>query len=152
MLAATTAACTDRGSDLAVVYRGDVAAYRPLVHVQLDTGSRARVVTPAFPSSASPTEVASRGELPVVVAFITSSGDTAARYTVPPLALAPRTSYQVGIVIGRRPAASRCNGAWLGTPVTRRLAASADSTVAADSMFVSVTVNRRAKEPPRCDE
>lgn len=151
-LLSITTACADRGSDIAVVYRGDIAAYRSLVRVQLDSGSRARTVTPAFPSAAHPERVATRAPLPVAVLVLTSAGDTSGRYVAPPLRLAPKTSYQLGVVIGQRPAASKCNGAWAGTALARPLGGDRAPTPVAESLFVSVTANERGKDPPRCDE
>lgn len=149
---AAAIACTDRASDLAVVYRGGIAAYRSLVRVQLDTGSRARVVTPVFPSGANPERVATRGDLPIVVVVLTPAGDTAARYAMAPLRLAAGTAYRLGIVIGRRPAPNRCNGAWVATAVARPLGVADDSASRPESLYVSITVADRAKESPRCDD
>lgn len=146
------AACADRGSELAVVYRGDIAAYRSMVQVRLGTGTRARVVTPAFPSAAHPEPVATHGELPVAVAVVTTAGDTMAHYSVPPLQLVPKTAYQLGIIIGRRPAARRCDGSWVATALTRPLGPARDSASGAESLYVNVTIADRTKEAPRCDD
>ena len=147
-----TTGCADRSSDIAVVYRGDIAAYRSLVRVQLDSGSRARTVTPAFPSAAHPERVARGGPLPVSVLVLTPTGDTAARYVAPPLLLAPKTSYRVGVVIGQRPPERNCDGVWTATRFNRPLSGTGAPISIAESLFVSVTANERGKEPPRCDE
>jgi hypothetical protein len=147
----TAIACGGGSSDLTVAYRGDTAANRVLVHVQLDTGARARLVTPAFPSAARPEPVATRGALPIDVAVVTATGDTAARY-VTVLHLTPRTAYQLGIVIGRRPAASSCNGVWFATPLAAPLGEANPGATRAESLYVSVTITDRAKELPRCDD
>jgi hypothetical protein len=146
LLAST--ACADHGSDIAVVYRGDVAAYRSLVHVRLDSGERARVVTPTFPSATHPAPIATRGELPLLVALVAASGDTLARYSAPPIRLAPKTAYRIGVVVGQRPPASRCNGAWAGAAIAPGSGARAGS----ESLYVSVTTWDRTREQPRCDD
>lgn len=135
-------ACADRRSELSVVYRGDIAAERALVRVWIDSGARARAVVPAFPSAAHPEPIPTRGTLPIGVALLSPPGDTIARYAPPAIAVAPRMAYSVGVVVGRRPAASPCNGAWAGTAIAGR----------ADSLFVSVTPTELGKAPPRCDD
>lgn len=139
---ACASACADRRSELAVVYRGDAAAERGRVRVRIDSGSRAKVVVPAFPSAAHPEPVSNRGTLPIGVALLSTAGDTIARRELPAIGLAPRMTYTVGVGVGRRPAASRCNGAWVAAAIAGR----------ADSLFASVTTIERAKEPPRCDD
>ena len=148
---AAAIACGGGNSELTVAYRGDVAAHRLLVRVQLDTGAGARVVTPAFPSAARPASVGTRGALPIAVSVVTATGDTAARYLTA-LQLARKTAYQLGIVIGRRPAASSCNGVWIATPFAFPLDASNGGGARAESLYVSVTITDRAKELPRCDD
>ena len=149
------AACGDRRSDIAVVYRGNVSVYRPLVHVRLDSGSRAREVVPAFPSAAHPLPVPTHGELPFTVVVVATGGDTLARYSAPPVRLAERTAYQLGIVIGsQRPAANRCTGVWGAAAVASGGARgrTIGATSAAESLFVSVSASDRRAEPPRCDD
>ena len=145
------AGCADRSSELSVVYRGDIAAYRTLVHVRLDTGTKARDVTPEFPSAAHLEKVATKGALPIGVSVLTPAGDTAARHTLAPLQLTPNTAYRLAIVIGRRPAAGRCDGAWVATPLARPLGEAPDSLARAESLYVSVSLANRTK-PPRCDD
>ena len=148
--AVAAAACSDRGSDLAVIYRGDASAYRTLVHVRLDTGARARDVTPSFPSGAHPDPVPTEGVLPVTVSFLIAPGDTAARLAVPPLRLAPRTSYRVDVVVAaRRPESSRCTGPWAATAIAPRHGSAASG---ADSLYVSVAQTDRRGEQPHCED
>ena len=135
-------ACSDRRSELAVVYRGGAAAERGLVRVRIDSGSRSHVVTPAFPSAAHPERVRNSGVLPLEVWLLGSGGDTVARYSPPPIRLVARSAYTLGIVVGQRPRASRCSGAWVGVSIRGR----------AESLFVSVTAAERTPEPPRCED
>lgn len=140
----SAAACAERGSDIAVVYRGDVSAWRTRLRVTLDSGRRARVVVPSFPSAATPEPVATHGTLPIAVALLGEGGDTIARLARQPLALAPKTSYGVNVVVSaRRPAQTRCSGEW---------SASAVAPAIAESLYVSVTTGVRGAPPPRCDD
>lgn len=141
---ASVAACADRGSDIAVVYRGDASAWRSRVRVTLDSGGRARVVVPSFPSAAKPDPVATHGTLPMTVALLGAADDTIARLAPPPLALAPKTSYGVNVVVStHRPAQTACSGQW---------SASAVAPPVAESLFVSVTAGARGAPAPRCDD
>jgi hypothetical protein len=148
---ASATACTDRGSDITIAYRGDVAAYRPLVHVRYDiedgarrSGDTARVVVPDFPSAARPRPIASHGTMRAVVTAATAPGAPLARYSPPPIQLATKTSYLVNIIISpRHPAETRCSGRWVATPI---------ASSAGESLYVSVVLAERAAEPPRCDD
>lgn len=147
----TLGGCAGRSSDIAVAYRGDIAAYRQLVRVQLDTGSRARTVTPAFPSAAHPEPIGSSGALPITVTML-SAGDTIARYSAPALTLEPNTSYVVGIVVSvRAPKETRCTGRWAGTPIVPRGATAADSATAG-SLYVSITSGPRGGTGEDCEQ
>jgi len=142
--ALSIAACANRGSDIVVVYRGDISTWRPRVRVTLDSGSQARVIVPSFPSAAKAEPVASHGALPVAVALLGASGETIAQLTAPPLALAPGTSYGVNVVVGaQRPAQTACSGEWSATAV---------APPAAESLYVSVTSGARGAAAPRCDD
>ncbi len=144
-------ACADHGSDLAIVYRGDVASYRALVHVRIDTGARARDVTPSFPSAAHPAPVPTEGMLPLTIALVTTAGDTAARYSPPALQLAPHTSYRTDIVVAAtRPDSGRCTGPWTATAITPRSAGSPAFT--AESLYVSIAKSDRRSEQPHCED
>ena len=142
ILAFLVTGCTDRGSELTIVYRGGPAAERAMVRVRVGSGDGARVVTASFPSAARPERVSTSGELPIEVALLAANGDTIAGQSLPPIRLAPQTAYAVGVAVGRRPTASRCDGPWAGSAIAGR----------ADSLYVSVTATTRAKEQPRCDE
>lgn len=143
-LVAASAGCGERGSDIAVVYRGDASMWRTRVRVTLDSGRRARVVVPSFPSAAKPEPVATSGTLPVVVALLRADGDTVARLAAAPLVLAPKTSYGVNVVVSaHRPAQTACSGAW---------SASAVAPPVAESLYVSVTAGVRGAPAPRCDD
>jgi hypothetical protein len=151
LAAATLGGCTGRGSDITVAYRGDVAAYRQLVRVQLDSGSRARTVTPSFPSAARAEAIATRGLLPITVVMV-SAGDTIARYSPPPLSLTPGTSYVVSILVSARaPVETRCTGRWAATPIVPRGAVAGDSA-SAGSLYVSITSGPRGAPGPDCDD
>ncbi|HWE42495.1 MAG TPA: hypothetical protein VG432_08315 [Gemmatimonadaceae bacterium] len=131
------------GSDITVAYRGDVARYRELVRVRIDADHKGRVVVPDFPSTAAPRPIATSGSMQVVVSVKTAGDTVLARDSLPPIDLAPRTSYGVNVVLStRRPAETRCSGAWRAT----RLASSAT-----DSLYVSLTAEPRGN-PPRCDD
>jgi hypothetical protein len=133
----------DSGSDLTVAYRGDIAAYRELVRVRIDASHEGRVVVPDFPSAAAPKAIATSGAMQVVVSVKTAGDSVLARDSLPPVTLAPRTSYGVNVVLStRRPPETRCSGAWRGTPV-----ASSDT----DSLFVSLTMAPRGN-PPSCED
>jgi hypothetical protein len=140
-LACVAIACADRGAELSIVYRGDVAAERARVVVRVDSGDGSRVVTPAFPSAAHPLAVRSSGRLPIEVTLLAAGGDTVARQAVPAIAVTPRAAYTLAIAVGRRPASNRCVGEWRATAIAGR----------ADSLYVSLTSNARGSEPPRCD-
>ena len=125
----------DRGSDIAVAYRGDIAAYRQLVRVRIDADHQGRVVIPDFPSAAKPVPIATSGEMQVVVSVKTGTDSLLARDSLPPVALAPRTSYGVNVVLStRRPPQTPCSGAWRATPL---------ASSATDSLYVSLTVDPR---------
>ncbi|MFL5560481.1 MAG: hypothetical protein ACJ79K_03315 [Gemmatimonadaceae bacterium] len=144
--------CAGRSSEITIAYRGDVAAYRQLVRVKLDTGSRARVVVPAFPSAAQPEPIGSSGTLPLSVMLL-SGADTIARYTAPPLALAPDMSYVLSIVVSARaPTETRCTGPWAATPIVPRGADPRDSTATAGSLYVSIFRGDRGAPTANCDQ
>jgi hypothetical protein len=133
----------DSGSDVTVAYRGDIAAYRELVRVRIDANHEGRVVVPDFPSGAAPKPIATSGAMQVVVSVKTAGDSVLARDSLPPVTLAPRTSYGVNVVLStRRPPETRCSGAWRGTPI-----ASSDT----DSLFVSLTMAPRGN-PPSCED
>ena len=150
-LLATTMACADRGSDITTAYRGDIAAYRQLVRVRYEiaNGGRGvvdstREVIPDFPSAAHPRPIATSGTLRTTVTARTSPDAPLARYLAPPLELAPKTSYQVNIIISpRHPVESRCSGKWVATPI---------ASATGESLYVSVLSAPRGVEPPRCDD
>ena len=142
--AMSAAGCADRGSDIVVVYRGNVSSWRSRLRVTIDTGKRARVIVPSFPSAAKAVPVAAHGSLPVHVALLGAGGDTAARLTAPALALAPRTSYGVNIAVSAvRPAQTHCSGEWSATAVL---------PPATESLYVSITIGARGAPPARCDD
>ena len=144
-------ACGGRSSDITIAYRGDVAAFRQLVRVTLDTGARARTVTPAFPSAARAEPVRSSGTLPISVVML-SGGDTIARYSAPPLSLEPNTSYVVSVIVSvRSPRETRCTGRWAATPIVPKGATAGDSA-SRGSLYVSVTGGRRGGPAPDCDD
>ena len=146
-------ACSDRGSAIAVVYRGDVSVYRPLIHVRLDRGASAREMPAAFPSAARFTAVPTHGELPFVVFVVTARGDTVARYAAAPIRLQARRSYQVNIAVGsQRPRSDRCTGSWSGSAVAPTPSLTPDDAPGAESLFVSVSASDRQAAPPRCDD
>lgn len=131
------------GSDVTVAYRGDIAAYRELVRVRIDANHEGRVVVPDFPSAAAPKPIATNGPMQVVVSVKTAADSVLARDSLPPIELAPRTSYGVNVVLStRRPPQTRCSGAWRGTPV---------ASSATDSLYVSLTVEPRGN-PPSCED
>jgi hypothetical protein len=133
----------DSASDITVAYRGDIAAYRELVHVRFDAGSQGRVVIPAFPSAATPEPIATTGVMQVVVSVKTADGAVVARDSLPPIELAPRTSYGVNVIASsRRPAETRCSGAWRASPI---------APPAVESLYVSLTTAPRGN-PPNCDD
>ena len=135
--------CAGRRSDVTIAYRGDVAAFRQLVRVQLDTGSRARTVTPAFPSAARPERVGTSGSLPIRVMMLSGS-DTIARYSAPPIALRANTSYVVSIIVSARaPLETRCTGRWAATPIVPAGAAPGVSAAASGSLYVSIASGAR---------
>lgn len=144
--------CARNDSDITIAYRGDVAAYRQLVRVVLDTGRRARTVTPAFPSAARPAPIGTRGTLPITVIML-SANDTIARYSPPPLAVAPGTSYVLSVIVSARaPSETRCTGHWVATPIVPRGATPGGSSATAGKLYVSVTHGKRGEEPPDCAE
>jgi hypothetical protein len=146
------AACAARSSDITIAYRGDVAAYRQLVRVQLDTGRRARTVVPSFPSAARAEPIGSSGTLPVTV-LMTSGADTIARYVAAPLALAPGVSYVVSIMVSARaPSGTRCTGPWAATPIVPRGARAGDSSATAGALYVSIVRSERDAPVADCDE
>lgn len=131
------------GSDVTVAYRGDIARYRELVRVRIDANHEGRVVIPDFPSAAAPRPVATSGTMQVVVSVKTAGDSVLARDSLPPVTLAPRTSYGVNVVLStRRPAQTRCSGAWRATPLV---------SSATDSLYVSLTVAPRGN-PPSCED
>ena len=133
----------DSGSDITVAYRGDVSAYRQLARVRYDVGNQGRVVVPAFPSAARAEPIATTGSMQVVVSLKATAGTVLARDSVPPLALAPRMSYGVNVVVStRRPIENRCSGAWRATSIAHP---------AAESLYVSITAEPRGNAP-RCDD
>ena len=151
-LAIALGACSGRSSDITIAYRGDVAAFRQLVRVQLDTGARARTVTPAFPSAARAEPVATSGTLPISVVML-SGIDTIAQYSPPPLSLEPNTSYVVSLIVSARtPDETRCTGRWAATPIVPKAAAAGDSAARAGSLYVSVTRGPRGGPAPDCDD
>jgi len=142
-IALGTGCAGDSGSDITVAYRGDVSSYRQLARVRYDAGNQGRVVVPAFPSAAKAEPIATSGEMQVVVSLKSGDGTVLARDSVPPLALAARMSYGVNVVVStRRPAETRCSGRWRATSI---------APPAAESLYVSVTAERRGN-PPRCDD
>ena len=144
--------CARNHSDITIAYRGDVAAYRQLVRVVLDTGPRARTVTPAFPSAARPEPIGTSGALPITVIML-SAADTIARYSPPPLALAPGTSYVLSVIVSARtPSETRCTGHWAATPIVRNGAIPGDPSATAGTLYVSVTQGKRGEETPDCEE
>lgn len=146
-------ACSDRGSAIAVVYRGEISVYRPLIHVRLDSGAAAREMTAAFPSAARFTTVPTDGELPFVVVLVMARGDTVARYAAAPIQLRKQTSYQVNISIGsQRPRADRCTGSWAGSAIAPTPSLTPGAAAGPESLFVSVSASDRQAEPPRCDD
>jgi len=146
-------ACSDRGSALAVVYRGNVSVYRPLIRVQLDSGAGAREMTAAFPSAARFVAVRTDGEMPFVVVLVTAAGDTVARYAAPPIRLRRQTSYQLNISIGaQRPRSDPCTGSWAGSQIAATPRLTPGVATGAESLFVSVSAFDRQAEPPRCDD
>ena len=144
LAAALGSGCAGKtGSDITVAYRGDVAAYRELVRVRIDANHEGRVVIPDFPSGAAPKPIATSGTMQVVVSVKTGGDSLLAGDSLPPVTLAPRTSYGVNIVLStRRPRETRCSGAWRATPIA------ASPT---DSLFVSLTAGPRGN-PPSCDD
>lgn len=153
VLTLAAGACSDRGSAIAVVYRGDVSGYRPLIHVRLGGGAGAREMTAAFPSAARFTAVPTDGDLPLVVFLIASGGDTVARYTGAPIRLRKRTSYQVNVSVGsERPRSDRCTGSWVSSIIAAPPSLTAGGAPSAESLFVSVSAFDRQAEPPRCDD
>ena len=144
-------ACSVRSSDITIAYRGDVAAFRQLVRVQLDTGARARTVTPAFPSAARAEPIETAGALPISVILL-SGADTIARYSAPPLSLQPNTSYIVSVIVSSRtPVETRCTGRWAATPIIPKAATAGDSAARAGSLYVSITSGPRGAPVPDCD-
>jgi hypothetical protein len=141
---ASGAACAgDGGSDITVAYRGDIAAYRELVRVRIDANHEGRVVIPDFPSAAAPKPIATSGAMQVVVSVKTAGDTVLARDSLPPIELAPRTSYGMNVVLStRRPPQTRCSGAWRATPL---------ASSATDSLYVSLTAEPRGSAP-RCDD
>lgn len=153
VLTLATGACGDRGSAIAVVYRGDVSGYRPLIRVRLGSGASAREMMPAFPSAARFITVPTEGELPLVVFLVTAGGDTVARYAGAPIRLQKQTSYQVNIAIGsQRPRSDRCTGSWIGRAIAPTPSLTPSGLPGAESLFVSVSAADRQAEPPRCDD
>lgn len=144
IICASGSACSgDSGSDVTVAYRGDIAAYRQLVRVRIDANREGRVVIPDFPSAAKASPVATSGAMQVVVSVKTGADSLLARDSLPPMQLAPRSSYGVNVVLStRRPPQTRCSGAWRAT----RLASSPT-----DSLYVSLTAYPRGN-PPSCDD
>jgi len=148
-IAVALGACGGQSSDITIAYRGDVAAVRQLVRVTLDTGARARTVTPAFPSAAHPEPIATRGALPIRVVLL-SGIDTIARYSAPPLSLEPNTSYVVSVIVSlRRPVETPCTGRWSATPIVPKGAPSRDPTTG--SLYVSIAQHARGEQPD-CEE
>ncbi len=146
-------ACSDRGSAIAVVYRGDVSVYRPLIHVRLGSGASARETAAAFPSAARFTAVPTDGELPLMVVLVAPSGDTVARYSGAPIQLREQTSYQVNVSVGtERPRSDRCTGSWIGSAIATPPTLTPGGASGAESLFVSVSAADRQAEPPRCDD
>jgi hypothetical protein len=138
-----TACAGSSGSDITVAYRGDISAYRELVRVRFDANNQGRVVVPAFPSAATAEPVATSRAMQVVVSVKTGAGALLARDSLPPIQLAPRTSYGVNVVVStRRPPQTRCSGAWRATPI---------ASPAAESLYVSITTEPRGA-PPSCDD
>ena len=138
------AACAgNSGSDITVAYRGDIARYRELVRVRIDANHEGRVVIPDFPSAAKAAPVATSGAMQVVVSVKTGADALLARDSLPPIELAPRTSYGVNVVLStRRPPRTRCSGAWRATSL---------ASSATDSLYVSLTAEPRGN-PPSCDD
>jgi len=135
--------CADNGSDITVAYRGDIAAYRELVRVRIDAKNEGRVLVPDFPSAAAARPIATSGPMQVVVSVKKPDGTLLARDSVPPIGLAPRTSYGVNVIVStQRPPQTPCTGAWHATPLT---------SSATDSLYVSVTTAARGN-PPSCDD
>lgn len=142
--AVSATACAERGSDIAVVYRGDVSTWRSRLRVTLGSGARARVVVPAFPSAVKADAVPTHGVLPIAVAVLGGTGDTVARLSAPRLTLAPKTSYGVNVVVSEhRPAQTRCSGEWNAAAV---------APPAAESLYVSVTTGARGAAAANCDD
>ena len=141
---ASGAACFgDSSSDITVAYRGDIASYRELVRVRVDAAHTGRVVVPAFPSAAKPEPIATKGAMQVVVTVKRADGTLLARDSLPTIELAPRSSYGVNVIVSaRRPAQTRCTGAWRATAI---------DAPAAESLYVSITTAPRGN-PPRCDD
>ena len=144
LLAALGSGCAgNSGSDVTVAYRGDIAAYRELVRVRIDANHEGRVVIPDFPSAAAPKPIATSGSMQVVVSVKTAGDSLLARDSLPPVTLAPRTSYGVNVVLStRRPPETRCSGAWRAAPI---------ATSTTDSLFVSLTIEPRGN-PPSCED
>jgi hypothetical protein len=135
--------CGSRESDITIAYRGDVSAYRPLVHVRYTTRDGHHVVVAPFPSAARAEPVATSGTLELVVTVQRDSGPLLARDSLAPRPLTPRMSYGVNVAVSaRRPPASRCSGDWRATPLP---------PPARESLYVSVTAYERGN-PPRCDD
>ena len=136
--------CSGRNrSDITVTYRGDLSAYRELVRVRFDAGNRGRVVVPAFPSAAKPEPIATSGAMQVVVSVKKVDGTVLSRDSMPPIDLAPRTSYGVNVIVStRRPPETRCSGAWRASPI---------APPAAETLYVSITTAPRGN-PPSCDD
>lgn len=146
-------ACSDRGSAIAVVYRGDVSVYRPLIHVRLGSGANTRDIPAAFPSAARFTAVPTDGDLPLLVFLVAPAGDTVARYSGAPIRLREQTSYQVNVSIGsQRPPSDRCTGSWAGSAILPTVSLTPGGAAGAESLFVSVSASDRQAEPPRCDD
>jgi hypothetical protein len=144
-------ACGGRSSDITVAYRGDVAAYRQLVRVTLDSGARARTVTPAFPSAARAQPVGTSGTLPVSVVMLSGS-DTIVRFSPTPLSLAPNTSYVVSVIVSARaPIETRCTGRWAASPIVAREKTATDSG-SRGSLYVSIAKYSRDEGPPECSD
>src|SRR6476661_9618299 len=142
-LASGSGCAGDSGSDITVAYRGDIARYRELVRVRIDANHEGRVVIPDFPSAAKAAPVATSGAMQVVVSVKTAGDTLLARDSLPPIELAPRTSYGVNVVLStRRPPQTRCSGAWRATPI---------ASSATDSLYVSLTTEPRGN-PPSCDD
>ena len=153
VLTLAAGACSDRGSAIAVVYRGDVSVYRPLIHVRLGSGAGTREMAAAFPSAARFTAVPTDGDLPLVVVLVASAGDTIARYTGAPIRLRKQTSYQVNVSVGsQRPRSDRCTGSWVGSAIAAPPSLTPGGAPGAESLFVSVSAFDRQAEPPRCDD